>query len=90
LAPKLEAELGIPIGSFANGLDYAYLRRYSASGNGCALSRQATQPKRRTNAAISKLLNFGRKKEDVAVTELSMLNIHLFFSVLCLILLSPS
>ncbi|BBA79080.1 light-independent protochlorophyllide reductase subunit N [cyanobacterium endosymbiont of Rhopalodia gibberula] len=65
LAPKLEEEISIPIiTARANGLDYAFTQ-----GEDTVLAAMAHKcPKEREKeerSAIPKLLNFGRKKENV-------------------------
>lgn len=74
LAPKLEAELGIPIVTArANGLDYAFTQGedtvLAAMAQRCPEKAPTTETEKEERNAISKLLNFGRKKEDVAITE---------------------
>lgn len=77
LAPKLEAELGIPIVvARANGLDYAFTQ-----GEDTVLAAMAARcPSKTVEAekeernAISKLLNFGRKKEEVAAEDSEYVN----------------
>ncbi|MBD2577654.1 ferredoxin:protochlorophyllide reductase (ATP-dependent) subunit N [Oscillatoria sp. FACHB-1406] len=69
LAPKLEAEIGIPIVTArANGLDYAFTQGedtvLASMANKCP-SKVVESEKEERNA-IKKLLNFGRKKEDIA------------------------
>ena len=73
LAPKLEAELGIPIVTArANGLDYAFTQGedtvLAAMVQRCP-DKPVGEVEKEERNSISKLLNFGRKKEDVAVTE---------------------
>lgn len=74
LAPQLEAELGIPIVTArANGLDYAFTQGedtvLAAMAQRCPSKAPGTEAEKEERNAISKLLNFGRRKEDVAVTE---------------------
>jgi len=72
LAPRLEAEIGIPIVvARANGLDYAFTQGedtvLAAMAGRCptkAPESESAEAKEDRNA-IQKLLNFGRKKEDV-------------------------
>jgi light-independent protochlorophyllide reductase subunit N len=72
LAPRLEAEIGIPIVvARANGLDYAFTQGedtvLAAMAGRCptkAPESETAEAKEDRNA-IQKLLNFGRKKEDV-------------------------
>ncbi len=73
LAPKLEAELGIPIVTArANGLDYAFTQGedtvLAAMVQRCP-DKPVGEVEKEERNSISKLLNFGRKKEEVAVTE---------------------
>lgn len=68
LAPKLEAELGIPIVTArANGLDYAFTQGedtvLAAMAHKCPEKVKESEKEERN--AIHKLLNFGRKKEDI-------------------------
>lgn len=77
LAPKLEAEIGIPIVvARANGLDYAFTQGedtvLAAMVQRCP-SKVREEDKEERNA-IHKLLNFGRKKEDVAAQESDYIN----------------
>ena len=72
LAPKLEAEIGIPIVvARANGLDYAFTQGedtvLAAMAQRCPTSRQvkSIEEKEERNS-IQKLLSFGRKKEEAA------------------------
>ncbi|MDS3860603.1 ferredoxin:protochlorophyllide reductase (ATP-dependent) subunit N [Thermosynechococcaceae cyanobacterium BACA0444] len=72
LAPKLEGEIGIPIVvARANGLDYAFTQGedtvLAAMAARCPTKIVESETEERN--AISKLLNFGRKKEDIAVTD---------------------
>lgn len=72
LAPKLEAELDIPIVvARANGLDYAFTQGedtvLAAMAARCPTKIVESETEERN--AIQKLLNFGRKKEDIAVTD---------------------
>ncbi|MEB3294992.1 MAG: ferredoxin:protochlorophyllide reductase (ATP-dependent) subunit N [Synechococcales bacterium] len=70
IAPKLEAEIGIPIVvARANGLDYAFTQGedtvLAAMAQRCPTSQQVTEAEQsdRSNA-LQKLLNFGRKPEE--------------------------
>jgi light-independent protochlorophyllide reductase subunit N len=77
LAPKLEAELGIPIVvARANGLDYAFTQGedtvLAAMAARCP-SKEVEAEKEERNA-ITKLLNFGRKKEEVAAEDSEYVN----------------
>ncbi|WNZ24874.1 ferredoxin:protochlorophyllide reductase (ATP-dependent) subunit N [Leptolyngbya sp. NK1-12] len=74
LAPKLEAEIGIPIVvARANGLDYAFTQGedtvLAAMAQRCPDKSPETEDAREERNAIQKLLNFGRKKEDVQQEE---------------------
>jgi light-independent protochlorophyllide reductase subunit N len=74
LAPRLEAEIGIPIVvARANGLDYAFTQGedtvLAAMAARCPDKSPLAEVEKNERNAISKLLNFGRKKEDVAITE---------------------
>jgi light-independent protochlorophyllide reductase subunit N len=70
LAPKLEADLGIPIVvARANGLDYAFTQGedtvLAAMAQRCPDKNPDAEEAREERNAIQKLLNFGRKKEEV-------------------------
>ncbi|HIK54871.1 MAG TPA: ferredoxin:protochlorophyllide reductase (ATP-dependent) subunit N [Synechococcales cyanobacterium M55_K2018_004] len=70
LAPKLEAEIGIPIVvARANGLDYAFTQGedtvLAAMAARCPDKAPATETEKDERNAVQKLLNFGRKKEDI-------------------------
>ena len=73
-APKLEAEIGIPIVvARANGLDYAFTQGedtvLAAMVNKCPKSApESTEDKNKPNA-IQSLLNFGRKQEEIIAEE---------------------
>ncbi|NJL88416.1 MAG: ferredoxin:protochlorophyllide reductase (ATP-dependent) subunit N [Coleofasciculaceae cyanobacterium SM2_1_6] len=77
LAPKLEAEIGIPIVTArANGLDYAFTQGedtvLAAMAARCPESPQKdkiTGEVSENRNAIQKLLNFGKKKEEIAQEE---------------------
>jgi light-independent protochlorophyllide reductase subunit N len=74
LAPKLEADLGIPIVvARANGLDYAFTQGedtvLAAMAIRCPDKAPVTESEKAERNAIQKLLNFGKKKEDVAEEE---------------------
>jgi light-independent protochlorophyllide reductase subunit N len=74
LAPKLEGEIGIPIVvARANGLDYAFTQGedtvLAAMAARCPDKAPIVESEKEERNAISKLLNFGRKKEDVAAEE---------------------
>ncbi|MBR8827369.1 MAG: ferredoxin:protochlorophyllide reductase (ATP-dependent) subunit N [Gomphosphaeria aponina SAG 52.96 = DSM 107014] len=70
LAPKLEAEIGIPIVvARANGLDYAFTQGedtvLAAMAVRCPTGAQVKEEDQGDRNSIQKLLNFGRKKEEV-------------------------
>lgn len=71
IAPKLEAEIGIPIVvARANGLDYAFTQGedtvLAAMANRCPKESEVQKEDNKGDRnAIQKLLNFGRRKEDV-------------------------
>jgi light-independent protochlorophyllide reductase subunit N len=74
LAPRLEAEIGIPIVTArANGLDYAFTQGedtvLAAMVHKCPEKAPVVEAEKEERNAISKLLNFGRKKEDVAAEQ---------------------
>jgi light-independent protochlorophyllide reductase subunit N len=75
LAPKLEAEIGIPIVvARANGLDYAFTQGedtvLAAMAQRCPTSDEVKTPEEKEErSGIQKLLSFGRKKEDIAEAE---------------------
>jgi light-independent protochlorophyllide reductase subunit N len=74
LAPKLESEIGIPIVvARANGLDYAFTQGedtvLAAMANRCPEKSPVMESEKEERNAISKLLNFGKKKDDVAKEE---------------------
>jgi light-independent protochlorophyllide reductase subunit N len=74
LAPKLEADLGIPIVvARANGLDYAFTQGedtvLAAMAARCPSKAPESEEAKADRNAIQKLLNFGRKKEDVQQEE---------------------
>ncbi|HEY9738022.1 MAG TPA: ferredoxin:protochlorophyllide reductase (ATP-dependent) subunit N [Trichocoleus sp.] len=74
IAPKLEAEIGIPIVvARANGLDYAFTQGedtvLAAMVHRCPTSASVTtEAEKEERGGIQKLLSFGRKKEDTPVT----------------------
>jgi light-independent protochlorophyllide reductase subunit N len=79
LAPKLESELGIPIVvARANGLDYAFTQGedtvLAAMAARCPDKVPVAEADKNERNAISKLLNFGRKKEEVAAEESEYVN----------------
>jgi light-independent protochlorophyllide reductase subunit N len=71
LAPRLEAEIGIPIVvARANGLDYAFTQGedtvLAAMAQRCPTSAEVTSPaEKEERHSLQKLLSFGRKKEEV-------------------------
>ncbi|NJL82049.1 MAG: ferredoxin:protochlorophyllide reductase (ATP-dependent) subunit N, partial [Chloroflexaceae bacterium] len=72
IAPKLEAEIGIPIVvARANGLDYAFTQGedtvLAAMAQRCPT--KAPEAEKEERNGIQKLLHFGRKKEDLAAEE---------------------
>ncbi|MFM8296285.1 MAG: ferredoxin:protochlorophyllide reductase (ATP-dependent) subunit N, partial [Microcystaceae cyanobacterium] len=75
LAPKLEAEIGIPIVTArANGLDYAFTQGedtvLASMVQKCSTPQQVkTESETEERNAIHKLLNFGRKKEEIKQEE---------------------
>ncbi|NJN85181.1 MAG: ferredoxin:protochlorophyllide reductase (ATP-dependent) subunit N [Leptolyngbyaceae cyanobacterium SL_7_1] len=74
LAPKLEAEIGIPIVvARANGLDYAFTQGedtvLAAMAARCPSKAPTTEIEKNERNAIQKLMHFGRKKEDVQQEE---------------------
>jgi light-independent protochlorophyllide reductase subunit N len=69
LAPRLEAELGIPIVTArANGLDYAFTQGedtvLAAMAARCPEKEANTQAEKEERNGIGKLLSFGRPKEE--------------------------
>ncbi|HIK46846.1 MAG TPA: ferredoxin:protochlorophyllide reductase (ATP-dependent) subunit N [Leptolyngbyaceae cyanobacterium M65_K2018_010] len=75
LAPRLEAEIGIPIVvARANGLDYAFTQGedtvLAAMAQRCPTSDEVQTPEEKAERnSIQKLLSFGRKKEEVIADE---------------------
>ncbi|HEY9828534.1 MAG TPA: ferredoxin:protochlorophyllide reductase (ATP-dependent) subunit N [Stenomitos sp.] len=74
LAPRLEAEIGIPIVvARANGLDYAFTQGedtvLAAMAHRCPEKAPVLETEKKERNAISALMNFGKKKEEVAVEE---------------------
>jgi light-independent protochlorophyllide reductase subunit N len=74
LAPRLEAEIGIPIVvARANGLDYAFTQGedtvLAAMAARCPSKAPESQEAKEERNGIQKLLNFGRKKEEVQQEE---------------------
>ncbi|MEC4851835.1 MAG: ferredoxin:protochlorophyllide reductase (ATP-dependent) subunit N [Jaaginema sp. PMC 1079.18] len=71
IAPKLEAEIGIPIVTArANGLDYAFTQGedtvLAAMANRCPKPQDIQPEEKAERNGIQKLLNFGRQKEEAA------------------------
>ncbi|WP_069791343.1 ferredoxin:protochlorophyllide reductase (ATP-dependent) subunit N [Cyanobacterium sp. IPPAS B-1200] len=71
IAPKLEAEIGIPIVvARANGLDYAFTQGedtvLASMANRCPKEAEVNTEEKEERNGIQKLLNFGKKKEDTA------------------------
>jgi len=69
LAPKLEAEIGLPIVvARANGLDYAFTQGedtvLAAMAQRCPRESEVKDEDKEERNAIQKLLNFGRKQES--------------------------
>ncbi|MCT7958902.1 ferredoxin:protochlorophyllide reductase (ATP-dependent) subunit N [Laspinema palackyanum] len=78
LAPKLEADLGVPIVvARANGLDYAFTQGedtvLAAMVQRCPEKVEKEEEKQERNA-IQKLLNFGKQKEEVVAEEAEYAN----------------
>ncbi|WP_404788864.1 ferredoxin:protochlorophyllide reductase (ATP-dependent) subunit N [Altericista sp. CCNU0014] len=74
LAPRLEAEIGIPIVvARANGLDYAFTQGedtvLAAMAHRCPEKPPVLEAEKKERNAIASLMNFGKKKEDVAADE---------------------
>ena len=74
LAPRLETELGIPIVvARANGLDYAFTQGedtvLAAMAHRCPKTAPTVETEKKERNAISSLLNFGKKTEDVVASE---------------------
>ncbi|MEP0917499.1 ferredoxin:protochlorophyllide reductase (ATP-dependent) subunit N [Leptolyngbya sp. DQ-M1] len=70
LAPKLEAEIGIPIVvARANGLDYAFTQGedtvLAAMAQRCPTKAPTGETEKEERNAIQKLMNFGRKQEEI-------------------------
>ncbi len=79
LAPKLESEIGIPIVTArANGLDYAFTQGedtvLAAMAARCPEKAPVVESEKKERNAIASLLNFGKKKEDVAADESEYVN----------------
>jgi light-independent protochlorophyllide reductase subunit N len=74
LAPRLESEIDIPIVvARANGLDYAFTQGedtvLAAMANRCPEASPVVEAEKKERNAISSLLNFGKKKEEVLAEE---------------------
>ncbi|NJN02001.1 MAG: ferredoxin:protochlorophyllide reductase (ATP-dependent) subunit N [Leptolyngbyaceae cyanobacterium SL_1_1] len=74
LSPRLEAEIGIPIVvARANGLDYAFTQGedtvLAAMAHRCPDQAPVAEAEKEERGGITKLLNFGRKKEEVDAAE---------------------
>jgi light-independent protochlorophyllide reductase subunit N len=74
LAPRLEAEIGIPIVvARANGLDYAFTQGedtvLAAMAHRCPDKAPVAESEKEERNSITRLLNFGRKQEDVKLSE---------------------
>ncbi len=82
LAPKLEAEIGIPIVTArANGLDYAFTQGedtvLASMVHKCPSPNQVkAEGEKEERNSIQKLLNFGRKKEDIKTEQDEFVNHH--------------
>ncbi|MDJ0617743.1 MAG: ferredoxin:protochlorophyllide reductase (ATP-dependent) subunit N [Calothrix sp. MO_192.B10] len=79
LAPKLEAEIGIPIVvARANGLDYAFTQGedtvLASMALRCPNEAPVAETEKNERNAIQKLLNFGKQKEEVAQEESEYVN----------------
>ncbi|WP_009633449.1 ferredoxin:protochlorophyllide reductase (ATP-dependent) subunit N [Synechocystis sp. PCC 7509] len=79
LAPKLESEIGIPIVTArANGLDYAFTQGedtvLAAMAARCPEKVSVVESEKKERNAIASLLNFGKKKEDIATDESEYVN----------------
>ncbi len=74
LAPRLESEIGIPVVvARANGLDYAFTQGedtvLAAMANRCPKEAPAVEKDKEERNGIQKLLNFGKKKEEVVESD---------------------
>jgi light-independent protochlorophyllide reductase subunit N len=74
LAPKLESEIGIPIVvARANGLDYAFTQGedtvLAAMAHRCPDQASTSETDKNERNALQKLLNFGKKKEELIADE---------------------
>ncbi len=74
LAPRLEAELGIPIVvARANGLDYAFTQGedtvLASMAHRCPSKAPVIEAEKKERNAIASLMNFGKQKEVIATEE---------------------
>lgn len=74
LAPKLEADIGIPIVvARANGLDYAFTQGedtvLAVMANRCPSQAEPEEKEKEQGNAMTRLLNLGRKKEEVVAED---------------------
>ena len=74
LAPRLESEIGIPVVvARANGLDYAFTQGedtvLAAMANRCPKEVPVVGKEKEERNGIQKLLNFGKKKEEVVESD---------------------
>ena len=74
LAPRLESEIGIPVVvARANGLDYAFTQGedtvLAAMANRCPKEVPVVGKEKEERNGIQKLLNFGKKKEEVIESD---------------------
>ena len=74
LAPRLESEIGIPVVvARANGLDYAFTQGedtvLAAMANRCPKEAPVVGKEKEERNGIQKLLNFGKKKEEVIESD---------------------
>jgi len=74
LAPRLEAEIGIPIVvARANGLDYAFTQGedtvLAAMAHRCPDKSPIADSEKEERNSLTRLLNFGRKQEDIKTEE---------------------
>ena len=74
LAPRLEAEIGIPVVvARANGLDYAFTQGedtvLAAMANRCPKEAPVVEKENEVRNGIQKLLNFGKNKVEVTQSD---------------------
>ena len=74
LAPRLESEIGIPVVvARANGLDYAFTQGedtvLAAMANRCPKEAPVVEKEKEERNGIQKLLNFGKKKDEVVESD---------------------